>query len=96
MPLYNYKCSSCGHKENDFFLIAAKADWTVTCPLCGVLAFEMQLSAPAIEDWGQGRHFEMLSPKGETFYDRKSYRDYLKSKGLREWEPKIGTPGCEI
>jgi len=76
MPLYEYKCTSCGKR---FELIQKFSDPPQTaCPSCGQTA-ERQLSAPAIQFKGSGWYI--------TDYARKP----APSEGRGEGKPDKGT-----
>ncbi len=52
MPIYDFQCSSCGHKAEVMRKIsAASVDF---CPECGAEAFSKQLSAPSFQLSGSG------------------------------------------
>ena len=52
MPVYGYKCSSCGFEED---IIQKMSDKPLTkCPKCGKDTFVKQLSAPGFELTGKG------------------------------------------
>ncbi|MCH6554197.1 MAG: zinc ribbon domain-containing protein [Acidobacteria bacterium] len=62
MPLYEYKCTSCGKR---FELIQKFSDPPQTaCPSCGQTA-ERQLSAPAIQFKGSGWYITDYARKSE-------------------------------
>ena len=52
MPIYAYKCASCGHTE-DVMRKIADAPLT-TCTACGKETFEKQLTAPGFQLKGSG------------------------------------------
>ncbi len=52
MPIYAYRCSSCGHQQ-DVLQKISDAPLTV-CPACGAATFAKQLSAPAFQLKGTG------------------------------------------
>src|SRR5450759_4333073 len=52
MPIYAYKCSSCG-KEQDVLRKISDAPLTV-CPSCGKETFTKQLTAPGFQLKGSG------------------------------------------
>ncbi len=52
MPIYDYQCSSCGHKAEVMRKISA-ANIEV-CPECGAETFSKQLSAPSFQLSGSG------------------------------------------
>lgn len=52
MPIYAYKCSSCGH-EKDVLQKISDAPLTA-CPACGAQAFAKQLTAAGFQLKGSG------------------------------------------
>ncbi len=52
MPIYAYKCSSCGHSK-DALQKMSDAPLTV-CPACGAATFAKQLTAPQFQLKGSG------------------------------------------
>ena len=52
MPIYAYRCETCGH-EKDVIQKFSDAPLTV-CPACGAEAFRKQLTAPAFQLKGSG------------------------------------------
>ncbi|MBV8250210.1 MAG: zinc ribbon domain-containing protein [Comamonas sp.] len=52
MPIYAYKCDSCGHTK-DVLQKISDAPLTV-CPACGAEAFSKQLTAPGFQLKGSG------------------------------------------
>ena len=52
MPIYAYKCGSCGHAKD--VLQKMSADPLTTCPECGAEAFTKQLTAAAFQLKGSG------------------------------------------
>ena len=52
MPIYGYRCSSCGH-EKDVMQKISDAQLTV-CPACGASTFAKQLSAAGFQLKGSG------------------------------------------
>ena len=99
MPLYDYQCKACKAIHRDVFYSLAdfSEDKRLYCDTCRAdTTHELVVRPPAIEDWGYGRYFENLSPLGETFYDKRSYKEYLKKEGLVEWSPKTGMPGSGV
>lgn len=94
MPLYDWQCNQCGKRIEEFRSLTDFCEKIMTrCDDCNeITEFSLIITVPAFEDWGSGRHFEDLAPKGMTFYSKSEYKKYLKAKGLREWEPKPGMP----
>jgi putative FmdB family regulatory protein len=52
MPIYAYRCASCGHAK-DVLQKVSDAPLTV-CPSCGAAAFAKQLTAPGFQLKGSG------------------------------------------
>ena len=52
MPIYAYKCSSCGHAKD--VLQKISADPLIVCPACGAATFAKQLTAPGFQLKGSG------------------------------------------
>lgn len=52
MPIYAYRCSSCGH-ANDILQKMSDAQLT-TCPACNKETFNKQLTAPGFQLKGSG------------------------------------------
>ena len=52
MPIYAYKCGSCGHAK-DVLQKVSDAPLTV-CPACGAATFGKQLTAPGFQLKGSG------------------------------------------
>ncbi|MBP8186486.1 MAG: zinc ribbon domain-containing protein [Comamonas sp.] len=52
MPIYAYKCGSCGHAKD---VLQKMSDAPLTdCPACGAAAFSKQLTAPGFQLKGSG------------------------------------------
>ncbi len=52
MPIYDYQCSSCGHKAEVMRKISAPN--VEACPECAAETFSKQLSAPSFQLSGSG------------------------------------------
>ena len=52
MPIYEYRCSTCGHQED--FLQKVSDPVLSQCPACGKPTFEKQLSAAGFQLKGSG------------------------------------------
>jgi len=52
MPIYDYQCSSCGHKAEVMRKVSAAN--VEACPQCAVETFSKQLSAPSFQLTGSG------------------------------------------
>lgn len=53
MPIYDYQCSSCGHKAEVMRKVSA-AQGVEACPVCGKDTFSKQVSAPSFQLTGSG------------------------------------------
>lgn len=52
MPIFDFKCASCGHVEE--VLQSGSAPATKSCPSCGKETFEKQVSASSFHLKGSG------------------------------------------
>lgn len=52
MPIYDYQCSSCGHKAEVMRKVSAAS--VEVCPQCAKETFSKQLSAPSFQLSGTG------------------------------------------
>ncbi len=52
MPIYDFKCTACGHQDEKMRKISD--DSTIECPSCKQLAFSKMLSAPSFQLSGTG------------------------------------------
>ena len=99
MPRYDFACDKCGNEQEIVLPLASYRDTIrLNCTACGPQGHTLVVHKVATEDWshgGSGRHFEELSPKGETFHSKGEYKKYLKERGIVEWSPKRGMPGCD-
>lgn len=97
MPLYDFGCPECDYVLEDQLRRMDECDSMIAaCPVHGEGLFLQVLRPPAVESWADGRHFEHLAPAGITFYDKGSYKRHLRDRGLQEWSPRRGMPGCEV
>ncbi len=52
MPIYAYRCESCGHQQD---VLQKLSDAPLTdCPACGASSFKKQLTAPGFQLKGSG------------------------------------------
>lgn len=52
MPIYAYRCESCGHQQD---VLQKLSDAPLTdCPACGAASFKKQLTAPGFQLKGSG------------------------------------------
>jgi putative FmdB family regulatory protein len=52
MPIYDFQCTKCGHKDE--LLRKSSASGTTTCPVCHTETFSKMLSAPSFQLNGSG------------------------------------------
>jgi len=52
MPIYSYKCASCGHAKD--VLQRMSDDLLTVCPACGASSFQKQLTAAGFQLKGSG------------------------------------------
>jgi len=93
MPIYEYRCSACGHQED--FLQKVSDPVLSQCPACGKATFEKQLSAAGFQLKGSGWYatdFKSKKPaekkseaKSETKTDTKTE---TKTDTSTETKPK--------
>lgn len=64
MPIYAYRCASCGHDKD---VIQKFSDAPLTlCPACGADAFRKQLTAPAFQLKGSGWYVTDFRDQGKS------------------------------
>src|SRR4029077_4921479 len=63
MPIYEYRCSACGHQE-DHLLKLSDAPLT-KCPACGKKKYEKQLTAAGFQLKGSGWYASDLKGGGK-------------------------------
>lgn len=52
MPMYDYRCRSCGHVFEELVVSSSVPDSEVACPACGARDAERLVSAPRIATGG--------------------------------------------
>lgn len=97
MPLYEYLCSSCGHR---FERIQKFSDPPVaTCPQCGG-PVEKQISSPAIQFKGSGWYVNDYAKSGKTDSTTKpassaSADTAAKAESAKTESPKSDAPASK-
>ncbi len=100
MPIYEYRCSSCGHQED--FLQKVSDPVLSQCPACGKATFEKQLSAAGFQLKGSGWYAtdfknkkpadRKTEPKAETKPEAKSEaKSETKTETKTESKPTPAT-----
>lgn len=89
MPIYDYQCSSCGHKQEVMRKVSASS--VEACPQCGKETFSKQLSAPSFQLSGTGWY-------ATDFKDKKSNStsktESSSDASAPEAKPAACSPGC--
>ena len=73
MPIYEYRCSECGHQDE--FLLKLSDPPLSVCPACGKSTFQKQLSAAGFQLKGSGWYatdFKSGSKKPEVKTESKT------------------------
>jgi len=88
MPIYAYRCASCGHDKD---VIQKFSDTPLTlCPVCGADAFRKQLTAPSFQLKGSGWYVTDFRDQGKS---KSAKPDGGKSEGGKsEGEGATTTP----
>ena len=79
MPIYGYRCSSCGH-EKDVMQKISEAKLTV-CPACGASTFIKQLSAAGFQLKGSGWYATDFKSGGSNTSPAAGGKPAAKSSG---------------
>jgi putative FmdB family regulatory protein len=72
MPIYEYKCSACGHQEDHLQKLSEPA--LTKCPACGKKKYQKQLTAAGFQLKGSGWYatdFKSSGKKAEAKADAK-------------------------
>jgi putative FmdB family regulatory protein len=90
MPIYDFQCTSCGHKDELMRKISESS--TINCPQCSKETFAKMLSAPSFQLTGSGWY-------ASDFKDKKSNNSTAPDKAetkLEQPETKAAacSPGC--
>ena len=93
MPIYAYKCSSCGHTKDALQKIS---DAPLTaCPACGSATFAKQLTAPGFQLKGSGWYVtdfrDGKKPAGDAKVDAKTTDTTAEGKSEGKSETKADT-----
>ena len=64
MPIYDYQCTSCGHKAEVMRKVSAPS--VEACPACNAETFSKQLSAPSFQLSGTGWYATDFKNSGAT------------------------------
>ncbi len=89
MPIYEYRCSACGHQEE--FLQKVSDPVLSQCPACGKPAFEKQLSAAGFQLKGSGWYatdFKSKKPAEKKSEAKSETKTETKTEASTETKPK--------
>ncbi len=64
MPIYDFKCTACGHQAE--VMRKASAENTTECPACHKMSFSKMLSAPSFQLNGTGWYATDFKDKPKT------------------------------
>jgi putative FmdB family regulatory protein len=78
LPLYEYRCTQCGHRFEKIQSFSAEAE--VECPKCGGL-LERPLTAPAFQFKGAGWYVNDYAPKAASSSPEKPAGDAAPAAG---------------
>ena len=89
MPIYAYKCESCGHSKD---VLQKMSDTPLTdCPQCGAAAFKKQLTAAGFQLKGSGWYvtdFRNAKTEGKSGPDKTKDGDSSTESGNSEKSEK--------
>ncbi|HAJ70523.1 MAG TPA: FmdB family transcriptional regulator [Methylophilaceae bacterium] len=91
MPIYDYQCSSCGHKQEVMRKVSAPS--IEACPQCGKESFSKQLSAPSFQLSGSGWYATDFKGKNSGS-SAKSETKESSSSDESQAKPAACNPGC--
>jgi putative FmdB family regulatory protein len=91
MPIYDYQCSSCGHKQEVMRKVSAAS--VEVCPQCGKETFSKQLSAPSFQLSGTGWYATDFKNKTGTAPAKSGVGSEAKTSDA-ETKPAACNPGC--
>jgi putative FmdB family regulatory protein len=91
MPIYDFQCTSCGHKDELMRKISESS--TMICPNCSKETFSKMLSAPSFQLSGSGWYASDFKDKKPNKSADVTEKNETKST---ETETKAAacTPGC--
>ena len=88
MPIYAYKCSSCGHTKDELQKISAAP--LTHCPACGSATFNKQLTAPGFQLKGSGWYVTDFRDGKKPAGDAKTEAANSEAKPAGKPEDKAG------
>ena len=91
MPIYDYQCSSCGHKAEVMRKVSAAS--VEACPKCAQETFSKQLSAPSFQLNGTGWYATDFKGSGSS-HAAKSASSTAESASETSAAPAACATGC--
>jgi putative FmdB family regulatory protein len=88
MPIYDFQCTSCGHKDELMRKISESS--TLICPQCSQETFVKMLSAPSFQLSGSGWYASDFKDKKENKTNKSTAPDKPETKPV-EAETKAAT-----
>ncbi|MCA3226423.1 MAG: zinc ribbon domain-containing protein [Burkholderiales bacterium] len=85
MPIYAYKCSSCGHQQD--VLQKISEDPLTICPACGQASFAKQVTAAGFQLKGSGWYVTDFRDNGAKKEAKSDSKNDGKSDGKIEGKP---------
>jgi putative FmdB family regulatory protein len=81
VPIYDYKCPSCGSTRDDVFV--HRHDVIIRCPKCTLTMIKLITTRVAVKCFpSEGVFLEHVGPKGRRFHSEKEMRQYAKKHDL--------------
>jgi len=87
MPIYAYKCASCGHQQDVLQKISEPV--LTDCPACGAAALQKQVTAAGFQLKGSGWYVTDFRDQGKASKDQGKDKD--KSDAGKESSAEGGT-----
>jgi putative FmdB family regulatory protein len=91
MPIYEYRCETCGHQEEHLQKISEKP--LSTCPSCGKRTYKKQLSAAGFQLKGSGWYATDFKTAGKKAAEKKTEaKTETKTESKSETKPDSKKP----
>jgi putative FmdB family regulatory protein len=92
MPIYEYRCGSCGHQEE--FLQKVSDPPLTDCTECGKPTFSKMVTAAGFHLKGSGWYATDFKNKAGAPAKKDSAAGESKSEGSKDAKPSCGGGGC--
>ncbi len=83
MPIYEYRCKSCGERFDRLSLSVSQVPAEVVCPACQSAHVQRLISASAVRTAGEGggdTDGEEITPPKPPVFGRKELNEVLKNR----------------